>query len=80
VLVDSPDEQTTNQSQLDWIANVARKLTRGFVLTIDYGFPRTEFCEVVQVRAKHRDSIRLSTRSAKQISPRTLIGRTSPSG
>ena len=55
VLVDSPDEQATNQLQLDWIANVARKLTRGFVLAIDYGFPRTEFHEVVQVRAKHRE-------------------------
>src|SRR5256714_6286786 len=55
VLVVSPDEQTTNQSQLDWIASVARKLRRGFVLTIDYGFPRTEFREVVQVRAKHRE-------------------------
>ena len=55
VFADSPDEQPTNQSQLDWIANVARKLTRGFVLTIDYGFPRTEFREIVQVRAKHRE-------------------------
>jgi len=55
LFVDSPDEQTINQSQLDWIVNIARKLQRGLVLSIDYGFSRTEFREVVQVRAKHRE-------------------------
>jgi SAM-dependent MidA family methyltransferase len=54
VFVDSSEEQTTNRSQLDWIANVAAKLRRGFVLTVDYGFPKTEFREVVQFRARHR--------------------------
>ena len=38
VLVDSPNEHTTNQSQLDWIAQVEPRLLRGFVLAIDYGF------------------------------------------
>ena len=52
--VDSPGEQVTNQSQLEWIAKVAARLTRGFVLTIDYGFPRDEFRESIQVRAQHR--------------------------
>ncbi|HME88442.1 MAG TPA: SAM-dependent methyltransferase [Chthoniobacterales bacterium] len=54
VFVDSLDQQPTNQSQLDWIASVAAKLQRGFVLVIDYGFTRSEFREVVQVRARHR--------------------------
>ena len=54
VFVDSQVDPVTNQSQLDWVSNIARKLQRGLVLAIDYGFPRTEFREVLQVRAKHR--------------------------
>lgn len=54
VFVDSADEQATNQSQLDWMAQVAAKLERGFVLVVDYGFPGAEFHEVVQARAQHR--------------------------
>jgi SAM-dependent MidA family methyltransferase len=54
VFVDSPAKQTANQSQLDWIRSVAMKLGRGFVLAIDYGFTKSEFREVLQVRARHR--------------------------
>src|SRR5262249_41904862 len=54
VFVDSPAEQVINQSQLDWIDRVSARLRRGFVLAIDYGFVRTEFREVVNVRARHR--------------------------
>jgi SAM-dependent MidA family methyltransferase len=54
VLVDSPKEQITNQSQVDWIDNAASQLERGFILIIDYGFSRNEFREMVQVRAKQR--------------------------
>jgi len=54
VFVDSSNEQITNQSQLDWIENVAARLQRGFILAIDYGFPRDEFREVIQIRAQHR--------------------------
>ena len=52
--VDSPEKQVTNKSQLHWIGTVATRLERGFVLTIDYGFPRDEFRESIQVRAQHR--------------------------
>lgn len=54
VFVDSPAQQITNQSQLDWLATVASKLKRGLVLTIDYGFAGAEFRETIQTRAKHR--------------------------
>ena len=54
VFVDTAHEQKTNHSQLDWIANVAAKLKRGFVIAVDYGFSRDEFREAIQVRAKHR--------------------------
>jgi SAM-dependent MidA family methyltransferase len=54
VFVESSEKQTTNQSYLDWIANVAAKLRCGFVLAVDYGFPKTEFREILQVRAQHR--------------------------
>jgi SAM-dependent MidA family methyltransferase len=54
ILVESSEKQTTNQSQLDWIANVAAKLKGGLVLVIDYGFAKTEFREILQVRAHHR--------------------------
>ena len=54
VFLDSPEEQITNQSQLEWIAEVAQKLQRGFVLAIDYGLVGTDFREIIQVRAQHR--------------------------
>jgi SAM-dependent MidA family methyltransferase len=54
IFVDSPIEQTANQSQRDWIATVAAKLKRGLVLMVDYGFAGTEFREALQVRARHR--------------------------
>jgi SAM-dependent MidA family methyltransferase len=54
VFVDSPEQQVTNQSQLDWVANVAIKLKRGFILVIDYGFAAAEFREMIQIRTKHR--------------------------
>lgn len=54
VFVESSEKETRNQSQLDWTANVAAKLTRGFVLAVDYGFAEAEFRELVQVRAQHR--------------------------
>jgi SAM-dependent MidA family methyltransferase len=54
VLADSPREQVTNQSQLDWIDKVAANLQRGFVLIVDYGFIENDFREVVQARAQHR--------------------------
>jgi SAM-dependent MidA family methyltransferase len=54
VFVESPKEQVTNQSHLDWIKNVATKLHRGFVLAVDYGFAGSEFRETLQVRARHR--------------------------
>jgi SAM-dependent MidA family methyltransferase len=54
VFVDSSEDQTTNRLQLDWMANVAAKLTRGFVLAVDYGFSKADFREILQVRARHR--------------------------
>ena len=54
VFVDSPATETINQSQLNWVRNVAMKLNRGVVLVIDYGFAKSEFREVLQVRAHHR--------------------------
>jgi SAM-dependent MidA family methyltransferase len=44
---------------LDWIDNLSRKLDRGYVLTIDFGYPRDEFfaphrsAGTLQVRAQH---------------------------
>ena len=49
-----------NLGALDWIDNLSRKLDRGYVLTIDYGYPRDEFFApqrskgTLQVRAQHR--------------------------
>jgi SAM-dependent MidA family methyltransferase len=49
----SPELQR-NAAALNWINNVAANLQRGFVITIDYGFPRNAFRESLQVRAQHR--------------------------
>ena len=54
VFVEAPAGAPPNQSMLDWIDCLSAKLQRGFVIAADYGFPRAEFREVVQVRAKHR--------------------------
>lgn len=54
IFVDSSKQQIMNQSQLDWIANIATKLKRGLVFAIDYGFSASEFREMIQTRAKHR--------------------------
>jgi len=53
-------ESEVNLVALDWIEEVARKLTRGFVLAVDYGYPRAEFYAAerttgtLQGRAEHR--------------------------
>jgi SAM-dependent MidA family methyltransferase len=53
-------ETEVNLGALDWIDDVARKLTRGFVLAVDYGYPRDEFYAAerttgtLQCRAEHR--------------------------
>jgi len=53
-------ETETNLDALDWIENVSRKLARGYVIIVDYGYPRDEFyvrhrsAGTLQVRAQHR--------------------------
>lgn len=55
VLVDWPEtEAIINRATLEWVDHLAPKLERGFVLAVDYGFARSEFREVLQVRAQHR--------------------------
>jgi SAM-dependent MidA family methyltransferase len=49
-----------NLAALDWIENVSRKLARGYVIIVDYGYPRDEFYAphrskgTLQVSAQHR--------------------------
>jgi SAM-dependent MidA family methyltransferase len=49
-----------NLAALDWIDSLAAKLTRGYLLAIDYGYPRDEFHAVdrttgtLQIRTQHR--------------------------
>src|ERR1700730_15433116 len=52
--VEGPTDAPMNQAMLDWIDCLSTKLQRGFVIVIDYGFPRDDFREMLQVRAKHR--------------------------
>jgi SAM-dependent MidA family methyltransferase len=53
-------ETEVNLVALDWIEDAARKLTRGFVLAVDYGYARAEFyvaertTGTLQCRADHR--------------------------
>lgn len=39
----APYETEVNLAALEWIEKVARKLERGFVLAVDYGYPRDQF-------------------------------------
>jgi SAM-dependent MidA family methyltransferase len=49
-----------NLSALDWIDHIAAKLMRGYMLAVDYGYPRDEFYATdrtsgtLQIRSKHR--------------------------
>src|SRR6202011_3040329 len=49
-----------NLAALDWIEKVPRKLSRGYLLTVDYGYPRDEYYApertngTLQCRAQHR--------------------------
>jgi SAM-dependent MidA family methyltransferase len=56
VFVECPDDPETkpNQGTLDWVDTIAANLQRGFVIAIDYGYPRSQFRESLQVRAQHR--------------------------
>ena len=56
VFVEIADDPKTkaNQSALDWIDGVAANLRRGLVIMIDYGHPRSQFRQSLQVRAQHR--------------------------
>ena len=54
VFIEGPTEPPLNQAMLDWIESLSKKLEKGFVIVIDYGFSRAEFREVLQVRARHR--------------------------
>ena len=53
-------ETAVNLAALNWIASVAAKLERGFVLAVDYGYPRAEFyapermAGTLQASARHR--------------------------
>jgi SAM-dependent MidA family methyltransferase len=53
-------ETEVNLAALDWINDVARKLIRGFVLAVDYGYPQAEFYSLErtngtqQAFARHR--------------------------
>ena len=53
-------ETEVNLAALDWVDNVSRRLARGFVLAVDYGYAREEFFSAartsgtLQCYAKHR--------------------------
>src|ERR1700674_1479058 len=53
-------ETEVNLAALEWIENISRKLIRGYVLTVDYGYPRDVFYApertrgTLQCRAQHR--------------------------
>lgn len=53
-------ETEINLTVLEWIDNLSSRLTRGYVLAVDYGFPSEEFYApdrtrgALQMRAKHR--------------------------
>jgi SAM-dependent MidA family methyltransferase len=55
-----PYETEVNLAALDWVERVAKKLTRGYVLAVDYGYSRDKFYEperapgTLQCYAEHR--------------------------
>lgn len=65
-------ETEVNLAALDWIENISRKLIRGYVLTVDYGYPRDEFY------APERTSGTLQCRAQQRAvaSPLEQIGHT----
>jgi SAM-dependent MidA family methyltransferase len=54
VFVQRPqEEESHNQSALDWIDEIAANLQRGYVIAIDYGRTENDFPRSVQVRVQH---------------------------
>ncbi|MGI9086208.1 MAG: class I SAM-dependent methyltransferase [Chthoniobacterales bacterium] len=64
-------ETEVNLRAPTWLADVSAKLSKGFILAVDYGFPRTEFY------APHRTAGTLRGFSHHQViaSPLTEVGR-----
>lgn len=60
-------ETEVNLAALQWVDDVSRKLTRGFVLLADYGFARHEFY------APHRTSGTLQCYAKHQVVPSPLV-------
>ena len=54
VFVDQTTDARRESDVQTWIDELGTSLQRGFIIAIDYGFVRSEFREVVQVRAQHR--------------------------
>ena len=56
----APYESEVNLAALDWVEDVERRLTRGFILAVDYGYAREQFYApertggTLQCYAKHR--------------------------
>jgi SAM-dependent MidA family methyltransferase len=56
----APYETEVNLAGLDWMENVSKRLARGFVLAVDYGYAREDFYSAartigtLQCYAKHR--------------------------
>ena len=56
----APYETEVNLAALKWIESLAQKLTRGYVLAVDYGYSRDDFYAperssgTLQCRARHR--------------------------
>jgi SAM-dependent MidA family methyltransferase len=54
-------ETEINLAALDWIDQLAPKIQRGYIVAVDYGYPREEFyapyriAGTLQVRAQHRN-------------------------
>ncbi|MFN2474716.1 MAG: class I SAM-dependent methyltransferase [Chthoniobacterales bacterium] len=59
-------ETEINIAALDWVRHVASKLQEGFIIAVDYGFPRDEYY------APHRSSGTLQCRAHHRIMPSPL--------
>jgi SAM-dependent MidA family methyltransferase len=68
----SPYETEVNLAALRWIENLASKLVRGYVLTVDYGYSRNDF----YAPDRSAGTIRFRARHGIIPSPFTGIGET----
>jgi SAM-dependent MidA family methyltransferase len=68
----APYETEINLAALEWVENLARKLARGFILAVDYGYAREQY----YAPERNRGTLQCYAGHSRRSSPLNRIGQT----